>query len=96
MLNSNIDFSKLAESLRDSENLLANVDSSNSAPNRTANSAEETVRLLQTMIEKTELESVAQHKRFVAEVWLSVASIVVASVAAFASVYALYLTLTSL
>lgn len=88
-------YSRLAKASSINYDALRNADPDKFAPNRTARSAEEIVSLLQIMIDNLKCESAAQHKRFVAEMWLSVASIVVASVAAFASAYALYLTLTS-
>lgn len=74
----------------------ADINPDELAPNRTANSVEKTVELLQVMIDNMNREASAQHRRFVAEVWLSVGSIVVASIAAFASLYALYLTIANI
>ena len=75
--------------------LLSGIDPESIPSSRTAISAERTVELLEAMIESSKKESVAQHNRFVAETIIGLAAVLASSAAAFASLYALYLALSS-
>ncbi len=80
----------------------ADFDPESFSPNRTANNTEQMVDtlakmtdLLNQMLEASAKESKMQSKRFKTEVFLSIASILVALVASIASVWSLYLVLAN-